>query len=85
MAVTISAVRLNCPELSETEIDDSWQIADKHIQDALDDAIIIVSGIADIPTNVSDLLIKYMARHFAVLNLKDAKPEEDEHIQAELF
>ena len=54
MAVTISAVRLNCPELSETEIDDSWQIADEHIQDALDDAIIIVSGIADIPTNVSD-------------------------------
>ena len=52
MAVTISAVRLNCPELSETEIDDSWQIADKHIQDALDDAIIIVSGIADIPNNV---------------------------------
>ena len=66
--VTIQAVRLNCPELSETEIDDSWQIADEHIQDALDDATIIVSGIENIPTNVSDLLIKYMARHFAVLN-----------------
>ena len=69
--VTIQAVRLNCPELSETEIDDSWQIGDEHIQDALDDAIVIVSGIENVPVQVADLLIKYMARHFAVLNLKD--------------
>ena len=71
MSVSIEDVRLNCPELSETEIDDSWQIEDKHIQDALDDALVITDGIAGMSTAVKDLLVKYLARHLAVLNLRD--------------
>lgn len=71
MSVTIDDIRLNCPELSETEIDDSWQIEDKHIEDALADAEVIIANVSGLPLQVADLLTKYLARHFAVLNLRD--------------
>jgi len=70
--LTIKDIRANCPELSETEVDDSWQIPDSDIQSALDDAIVIVGTI----TGLTDLTIisflqKYLARHLAVLALRD--------------
>ena len=70
--LTIKDIRANCPELSETEVDDSWQIPDSDIQSALDDAIVIVGTI----TGLTDLTIisflqKYLTRHLVVLALRD--------------
>ena len=71
MSIALEDIRLNCPELSETEIDDSWQIEDKHIQDALADAEVIIANVSGLPLQVANLLTKYLARHLAVLNLRD--------------
>ena len=70
--LTVEEVRHNCPELSETEVDDSWQVPDAEVQAAIDDATAIISTIdGNIPDNVGIVLHKYLARHLAVLALRD--------------
>lgn len=76
MAVTVDEVRKNIPELNYTEVNGDFIIKDADIQIALDEAVVLISNIRlkssnSIPAATRDILIRYLAQHISVMNLKE--------------
>ena len=68
----VEDVRAGIAELNYKEINEEYVIPDSVINSKIDEAVIFMEDITvSIPTKVKEILTKYLAQHFLVMNLKE--------------
>lgn len=73
--VSVTEVRVNVPELNYTDVANDYIIEDTSVQTAIDDATVLIDNIkyntdSKIPVNTYKILVKYLAQHTCIMNLK---------------
>jgi hypothetical protein len=68
----VEDVRAGIAELNYKEINEEYVIPDSVINSKIDEAVIFMEDITvSIPTKVKEILTKYLAQHFLLMNLKE--------------
>nr|DAI39562.1 MAG TPA: hypothetical protein [Caudoviricetes sp.]DAT04585.1 MAG TPA: hypothetical protein [Caudoviricetes sp.] len=68
----VEDVRAGIAELNYKEINEEYVIPDSVINSKIDEAVIFMEDITvSIPNKVKEILTKYLAQHFLLMNLKE--------------
>ena len=70
--MNVDDIRAGIPELNFKEVDETFIVTDAVIQSKIDEAVIFLSDVTvPIPNQIKEILTKYLAQHFSLMNMKE--------------